>query len=64
MDNIFFEAAKLVSAKGYGSTRLLMYTIGLDFCDAKEFITALQDEGILERAEYEPLELLRPIGFY
>jgi hypothetical protein len=66
MDDMFFEAAKAVSAAGYGNNHLLRDELGVSYLHAKELIEALQDEGILGpySGHDDRLELIRSIGFY
>jgi hypothetical protein len=66
VDNLFFEAAKAVSAAGFGTVRLLMNELGVGYYNAAELIAALQDAGVLGpySEDSATLELLRPIGFY
>ncbi len=66
VDDLFFEAAKAVSAAGYGTISLLMRELGIDYYRAADLIKMLQAEGILGPypEDSATLELLRPIGFY
>jgi hypothetical protein len=66
VDDLFFEAAKAVTAAGCGTVSLLMNELGIHYYHAAELIAALQDAGILGpySEDFATLELLRPIGFF
>ena len=67
-DDLFFEAAKIVSAAGYGSCQLIGVHFDIGYNRASKLLRRLQAEGILgtEIVDYDTAryELLRPIGFY
>jgi hypothetical protein len=67
-ENLFFEAAKIVSAAGYGSCQLIGVHFDIGYNRASKLLRRLQAEGILgtEIVDYATgrYELLRPIGFY
>jgi len=65
-DGLFLEAAKIVTAAGYGSHDLICIELCVGYPIATHLIRKLQGEGILDLKpdEHARFELLKPVGFY
>lgn len=62
--DLFLQAAEIVSRAGYGSTPLLCEELGIGYNRARQCIDALRQARILGAYHDDKWELIRPIGFY